>query len=36
MGLLPIEWVKMSHFCTELDIRQYAGQYFETKILFVS
>ncbi len=33
-GLLPIEWVKMSHF--ELDIRQHTGQDFEPEIFFVS
>ena len=36
MGLLPIEWVKMSEICFELDIRQHAGQDFESKIFFVS
>ncbi|WP_295102081.1 hypothetical protein [uncultured Candidatus Kuenenia sp.] len=35
-GLLPIEWVKMSENCFVLDIRQHAGQDFESKIFFVS
>ncbi len=36
LGLLPIEWVKMSHFCIELDIREHAGQDFEQEIFFIS
>ena len=36
MGILLIEWVKISHFCIKLDIREHAGQDFEPEIFFIS
>ncbi|MFO0793097.1 MAG: hypothetical protein U0586_03440 [Candidatus Brocadiaceae bacterium] len=35
-GSSPYRVGKMSHFCTELDIRQHTGQDFEPEIFFVS